>query len=280
MSPPNPLDYWRLLVSDDASLPLFEAALSIAQDDYPGLDLAEQQRQVDEFAGRLRSRLPADAAVTHRLLSLNHLFFDELGFQGDNENYFHPDNSYLNRVIERRRGLPITLALLYIEIGRQAGIPVQGVSFPGHFLVKARLGEGETFIDVFNGGGSLSYEELEQRLESALEPGVPMGDLLARYLEAATSREILARTLHNLKGLFWQKQDWARLLNVQQRLVVLLPEEPAERRDRGVAWAQLECPRPAMEDFEAYLAAVPDAEDGDVLREHLIAMRGAAGRLN
>ena len=107
-----------------------------------------------------------------------------------------------------------------------------------------------------------------------------MADLLAHYLQAASARETLARTLRNLKGIFWQKQDWPRLLNVQQRLVLLLPDEPAERRDRGVAWAQLECPRPAMEDFEAYLSAVPDAEDGEVLREHLIAMRGAAGRLN
>jgi regulator of sirC expression with transglutaminase-like and TPR domain len=280
MSPPDPLDYWRLLVNEDESLPLFEAAVSIAQDEYPAMDINEVTQQVDEMAARLRQRLPADAPIAHRLMLLNHLFFSELGFRGNSENYFEADNSYLNRVVERRCGLPITLALLYIEIGRQAGIPVHGVAFPGHYLVKARVGEGEAFIDVFNGGLSLTYDQLVQRLELALEPGVDMGRLVASHLQAAPPRETLARTLRNLKAIHWQQQEWQRLLNVQNRLVILLPGEAAERRDRGVAYAQLECPRAAIEDFEAYLAVHPDAEDSDALREHLAALRGAAGRLN
>lgn len=276
----TPLDYWSLLVREDASLPVFEAALSIAQDEYPSLDILALLHQIDEFASRLRARLPADASMQHRVHCLNQLFFKELGFRGNANDYYDPDNSYLNRVIERRCGLPITLSLLYMEIGQQAGIPLQGVAFPGHYLVKVKIGGGEAFLDVFNGGTSLTYDDLVARIEPDLDTVHTTPNAIAAFLHEASPRETLARTLRNLKNIYRYDKDWKRLLNVQQRMVILLPEEPTEQRDRGIAYAQLDCPSAAIEDLEAYLAARPQAEDRALIGEQLEMLRQAVGRLN
>ena len=276
----TPLDYWSLLVREDASLPVFEAALSIAQDEYPSLDILALLHQIDEFASRLRARLPAHASMQHRVHCLNQLFFKELGFRGNANDYYDPDNSYLNRVIERRCGLPITLSLLYMEIGQQAGIPLQGVAFPGHYLVKVKIGGGEAFLDVFNGGTSLTYDDLVARIELDLDTVCTTPNTIAAFLHEASPRETLARTLRNLKNIYRYDKDWKRLLNVQQRMVILLPKEPIEQRDRGIAYAQLDCPSAAIEDLEAYLVARPQAEDRALIGEQLKMLRQAVGRLN
>jgi regulator of sirC expression with transglutaminase-like and TPR domain len=249
---------------------LFEAALSIAQDKYPEVDLQQILSHVDEMAARLRSRFAADATPAHKLRMLNHFFFNELHFHANVNDYYDADNSYMNRVLERRCGIPITLSIMYMEIGQQAGLPLKGIAFPGHFLVKMRLGEGTVIIDVFAGGMSLSREELEQRLEPYLaEQNVAASEVLPLFLASADARHILARMLHNLKGIHQADQDYPRLLPVLQRLVLLLPELPIERRDRGFCYAELNCPRAAMEDFQAYLAMDPQAEDAEVVREHM-----------
>ena len=276
----TPLDYWSLLVREDASLPVFEAALSIAQDEYPSLDMLALLHQIDEFASRLRARLPADASMQHRVHCLNQLFFKELGFRGNANDYYDPDNSYLNRVIERRCGLPITLSLLYMEIGQQAGIPLQGVAFPGHYLVKVKIGGGEAFLDVFNSGTSLTYDDLIARIEPDLDTVHTTPNAIAAFLHEASPRETLARTLRNLKNIYRYDKDWKRLLNVQQRLVILLPEEPTEQRDRGIAYAQLDCPSAAIDDLEAYLAVRPEAEDRVAISAQVEILRQAVGRLN
>ncbi|WP_085314512.1 SirB1 family protein [Derxia lacustris] len=280
VTPITPLDYWTTLVGDDASLPLFEAAASVAQDAYPGLDLDALLIDVDGFAARLRGRLATDATPLHKLRMLNHLFFGELHFRGNANDYYDPENSYINRVIERRCGIPITLALVYIEIGRQAGIPLQGVSFPGHYLVKTRVNGGEVFIDVFDQGRSLSRGELEARLISHLPDEDDPTLALGVHLQSTRPRETLARLLRNLKMIHLRDDDWARLLPVQQRLVALLPGEPTELRDRGFVYSQLECPRAAIDDLEAYLDAVPRAADAPAVRARIDELRPEADRLN
>lgn len=276
----TPLEYWELLVREDASLPVFEAALAIAQDEYPALDMLAMLHEVDEYGSRLRKRIPADAPMTHRVHSLNQLFFKELGFRGNANDYYDPDNSYLNRVIERRCGLPITLSLLYMEIGQQAGIPLQGVAFPGHYLVKVRIGGGEAFLDVFNSGASLTYDDLLGRIEPDLETAHTTPAAIAAFLYPASPRETLARTLRNLKNIYRYDKDWKRLLDVQQRLVILLPEESDELRDRAAAYAQLDCPHAAIDDLEAYLAARPAAKDRAAIGEQIKMLRQTVRRLN
>ncbi len=274
------LDYFASLVRDEAHIPLFEAALSIAQDDDPELDLAACQIDIDKFAARLRRRLPADIAPIPKLRLLNNFFYQELGFGGNLNDYYNPNNSYLHKVLETRRGIPISLAVIYMELAQQIGLDVKGISFPGHFLMKLSVKNGDIILDPFN-GASLSREDIEERLESFFANGrEPNDPPLASYLENASSRAILVRMLRNLKSLFAEHPHWEQFLNVQQRLVLLLPDEVAERRDRGLAYANLDCPQAALQDLEAYLDECPQAADADSVRRRLPELRAALRRLN
>jgi regulator of sirC expression with transglutaminase-like and TPR domain len=274
------LDYFASLVQQDDTIPLFEAALVIAQDVDPQLDLAATQAEVDVFATKLQRRFASDASSVQKLRLLNHFFYRELGFTGNVNDYYDPDNSYLNRVISTRRGIPISLAVLYMELAQQIGLNVKGISFPGHFLMKLSVQSGDIVLDPFN-GASLSREELEERLEPYFEhQSYPGAIPLSYYLHAAHPREILVRMLRNLKTLFVENMRWQRVLGVQQRLLILLPEEITERRDRGLAYANLECPQAALLDLEAYLAERPYAADAELIRSKLPELREASKRLN
>ncbi len=296
----TPLEYFATLVSppdDGEDIPLTEAAVSIAQDVDPRLDLASIQSDIDRLAATLKARLHADAAQVHKLQLLNRYFFDELGFAGNANDYYDPDNSYLPRVLERRRGIPITLAILFMEIGQQIGLPLRGVPFPGHFLVKLKVRAGDIYLDPFT-GESLSRERLEERLaeffdqfrtthgvggdpvtRDAIDPQT-LDVALQQAIREASSREILARMLRNLKAIYHGKNDYQRLLDVLNRLVILLPDDAQERRDRGLVYAQLECPRAAVEDLTAYLESAPEAPEADEIRATLAVLKDASGRLN
>lgn len=276
----NSLDYFAALVQQDESIPLFEAALAIAQDSEPDLDLTAQQIEVDMLAAKLLRRLPADVSHVQKLRMLNHFFYHELGFAGNLNDYYDPDNSYLHRVITTRRGIPISLAVVYMELAQQIGLDVKGISFPGHFLMKLSVQSGDIILDPFN-GTSLSREELEERLEPYFVQQTYRTDIpLATYLQDAHPREILVRMLRNLKALFIEHPQWQRVLGVQQRLVILLPDDIAERRDRGLAYASLDCPQAALKDLEAYLAERPHAADAAAIRTKLSEVRDACKRLN
>ncbi|MEY4419735.1 MAG: hypothetical protein RLZZ498_331 [Pseudomonadota bacterium] len=229
---PTALEYFASLVQSDAHFPLLEAAASLAQDEYPELDIQDVLDQVDQLAGRLKQRIPADAGALHKLRVLNKFFFEEQGFAGNLNNYYDPDNSYLHVMLRTRRGIPISLAVLWLELALSLGLQAQGVGFPGHFLVKVRLPfphEGQVVIDPFT-GESLSKEELSERLvplhaeSGLLRDGGVSDELLKHYLRAATPREIVARMLRNLEEVYTSHQDPERLMMVRQRLTVLLPQ--------------------------------------------------------
>jgi regulator of sirC expression with transglutaminase-like and TPR domain len=274
------LDYFSSLVKQDDAIPLFEAALCIAQDDDPALDLTACAIEIDKFAARLNQRLPKDIAQIPKLRLLNHFFYHELGFAGNVNDYYDPDNSYLHKVLISRKGIPISLAVIYMELAQQIGLEVKGVSFPGHFLMKVPVKSGDIIIDPFN-GASLSREEIEQRLEPYINSEKEHSELsLTRLLADAEPREILVRMLRNLKALFAEHPDWQQFLNVQKRLMILLPDDMNERRDRGLAYAHLDCPQAALQDIEAYIAAHPNAKDGEKLRSLLPDLRAASRKLN
>jgi regulator of sirC expression with transglutaminase-like and TPR domain len=276
----DPLSYFTSLVRQDDSIPLFEAALSIAQDASPQLDLMAVQLEIDGFAERLRQRLPEDASDLQKLRLLNHLFYRELGFNANLNNFYDPENSYLDRVIATRRGIPISLAVIYMELAQQIGLEFRGVSFPGHFLMKLPVSSGAVVLDPLT-GDSLSQTELEERLAPYLQQLPQMIDLpLADFLQSAAERDILVRMLHNLKTIFMENRQWQSLLEVQQRLVILLPNEITERRDRGSAYAMLECPQAALEDLEAYVRERPEAADASAIRARLPQLRAAQRGLN
>ena len=228
---PTALEYFASLVQSDEQFPLLEAAASLAQDEYPELDIQEVLDLVDQLSSRLKQRLPTDAGAMQKLRLLNKFFFDEHGFSGNLNNYYDPDNSYLHVLLRTRRGIPISLAVLWLELAQSIGLRAQGVGFPGHFLVKVRLpfpNEGQVVIDPFT-GESLGKEQLSERLvplhaESGLmHDGRVSDELLKHYLRAATPREIVARMLRNLGEVYTSHQDPERLMWVRQRLIVLLP---------------------------------------------------------
>lgn len=273
----TPLAYFAMLVQSDEHLPLLEAAACVAQDDYPDADPQQVLGDVDQLLARLKRRLPAGASALQKLQWLNQFFFAELGFAGNVNNYYEPDNSYLHAVLRTRRGIPITLALLWLELAQGVGLKAQGVGFPGHFLMKVNLSGGQVVIDPFN-GRSLGREELAERLEPFRQVSGLMGEFeapLGLYLQAAQPREVLARLLRNLKEIHRAQRDWARMVAVQDRLVTLLPESWGEYRDRGLAHAEQGDDRRAAPDLEIYLRHAPDAQDLDAVAARLADLRGA-----
>ncbi len=273
--PPSPLEYFGSLVAEDMSLPLLEAAASLAQDEYPELDVQQVLGDVDQLLARLKRRVPADAPALQRLRALNQFFYRDLSFAGNVNHYYDPDNSYLNAVLKTRRGIPISLAVLWMELAQGLGLSARGVSFPGHFVVKVSLPKGQVVIDPCT-GQSLSREELAERLEpykrrSGLVDAfdVPLG----LYLQAATPRDILTRMLRNLKEIHGSQEDWPRQLAVANRLLVLQPKAWSEYRDRGLAYAEYGDSAMAVKDLEKYLMHADDALDIDAIADRVAQLR-------
>lgn len=276
----TPLEYFASLVADDQHFALTEAAVAIAQDEHPGLDVQSVLSEIDTLAQRVRERLPADAGAVQKLRLLNGYFYRELGFAGNVNDYYAPRNSYLHEVLRTRQGIPISLAVIYLEIAQQIGLPARGVSFPGHFLVKLKMPQGEVVLDPFT-GKSLSREQLDERLTPYKRRQGLMGEFdipLGLFLQAAPPREVIARMLRNLKELHRSQEDWPRLVPVLQRLVVLLPADASERRDLGLARAELGDVAGAASDLEAYLNQSPSAEDRDEIAGRLAELRAAGPR--
>jgi regulator of sirC expression with transglutaminase-like and TPR domain len=272
---PSPLEYFTALVREDDGFPLLEATVAVAMDEYPELDVQTVLGDVDQLLARLRRRLPADAGPLQRLRLLNQFFFQDLGFGGNVNHYYDPDNSYLNVVLRTRRGIPITLAVLWLELAQGLGLQARGVNFPGHFMVKVNLPQGQVVLDPFT-GQSLSREDLSERLEPFKrrnglvdEFDVPVG----LYLQSAAPRDILARVLRNLKEIHNAQEDWPRLVAVLDRLVILQPDAWTDIRDRGLAWAELGQPARAVADLESYLAHAEDPLDADAIAERLKSLR-------
>jgi regulator of sirC expression with transglutaminase-like and TPR domain len=274
-----------MLSREDARIDLASACLQIAEDAYPGLDVDGYVGEIDRLAKRLRARLAPDAAAEDRVIALNEFLFDDLGFSGNVDEYYDPRNSYLNEVVDRRTGIPITLSVVYMEIGRRIDLPLGGVSFPGHFLVRLPLRGGTLVLDPFSGGVPQSEAELRERLKRVIPRdaagGVPVADLpLDQFLEPASNRQILARVLRNLKGVYREKDNPERLLEVLNRMIIVAPESAAELRDRGLVYQRLECWRPALKDLSDYLEREPDAPDLEEVRAKMVDLTLRCARLN
>jgi regulator of sirC expression with transglutaminase-like and TPR domain len=268
------------LEPEEARLNLAEAAFLIAQDDYPGLDPGYYLAELDRLGTTLRARLPSDFSPVHRLLALNRYLFVELGFQANDDNYYDPDNNMLHMVLERRCGIPITLSIVYLEIGRRIGLNLAGVSFPGHFLVKLPVSDGELILDPYSQGKSLSEADLRRRLGELARDIDPARLPLHPFLEPASKREILARVLRNLKAIHLKNEALDRALCAMNRLLIVSPANAPEWRDRGLLYERMECCRAALDDLEAYLKLAPAAEDAAPMRERIAELRQRVSRLN
>ena len=249
----------QLVKISEPELNLAEAALLIAMDEYPGLDVEAYLRQLDELATGVQQRLPAQAGLEDTLVTLNQFLFVEQGFVGDTETYDDPRNSFLNEVLDRKRGIPITLSILYMEVGRRLGLSLKGVSFPGHFLVKFSTREGEVVLDPFSGGSLMSKEDLEAMLEETYGGVTDVHAPLERLLTTAGKKEILVRMLRNLKATYLRHEQYDKSLTVVDRILLIQPDQPDEVRDRGCIYEKLECFRAAMSNFQTYLTMRPSA---------------------
>ncbi|MDP2249306.1 MAG: tetratricopeptide repeat protein [Hydrogenophaga sp.] len=276
-SAPTPLGYFAALVGEEDAFPLFEAAASIAQDEYPDLDIQQVLGDVDQMLSRVKRRCNADAGPLQRLRTLNQFFFRDMGFGGNVNNYYDPDNSYINAVLRTRRGIPISLAVLWLELAQGMDLKARGVNFPGHFMVKVNLPNGQVVIDPFT-GQSLSREDLSERLEPYKRRNGLVDDFdvpVGLYLQAATPRDIVARLLRNLKEIHRTQEDWLRLIAVQDRLLILLPDAWSEYRDRGLAWAEMGDLPLAVNDLEIYVEHSDDTLDREAIAQRVQELRRA-----
>jgi regulator of sirC expression with transglutaminase-like and TPR domain len=266
-APTTPLDYFALLVKSDENFPLLEAAIAVAQDEYEHLDVQEVLGSVDQLSAKLQRKMPADAPPLQKLHILNRFFYMELGFAGNVNDYYAPDNSYLNAVLKTRKGLPITLAIIWLELAASVGVKASGVNFPGHFLIKIALPQGQVIMDPLD-ARSLGGHELAQRLETLHKNLGLEGDFevpFGLYLQDASRRDIVTRLLRNLKEIYRADTDWDRMVCVQNRLITLLPEAWHEYRDRGLALAKLRRTEEAVVDLDLYLHNDMDLSDREMV---------------
>jgi regulator of sirC expression with transglutaminase-like and TPR domain len=242
---------------------LVRAALAVAREEYPDLDEGHYLRLLDRLADGVQAGLPAGAIPERRVGRMNAYLFHELGFGGNQADYYDPRNSFLNEVLERRVGIPLTLCIVYMEVGRRCGLMVEGVGFPGHFLCKVRLAEGELIIDPFHRGQLLGTEELKRRLVSAVGDQVRFDP---RLLRAVKPREILLRMLQNLRSVYEGRNDIPRALSAVDRLLLLAPDNVRGLRERAQLYEQLGGSAAAAADLERVLNLDPNAPDATSLR--------------
>ena len=272
---PTPLQYFASLVQSNGDFALLEAATCLAQDEYPDLDIQAVLCEVDRMQARVQRRLPRDAAPLQRLRILNHYFFGELGFACNINDYYEPDNSFVHMMLQTRRGIPVSLAVLWMELAQGVGLSVQGLCFPGHFLVKVGLPKGMAVMDPVS-GRSLGREDLADKLAAFQGSTSRSSDaILDTYLQGATPRDIVARMLRNLKEIYQTQEDWTRLLATINRLIVLVPDVASEYRDRGLVHAELGQSEQALADLGRYLQSAADLADGPAMAQRMQALRRA-----
>ncbi len=272
---------WERLVQAPAQeVSLAEGALLIAAGEYADLDVDAYLTRIDEMAFELRKRLRSDVSTTEAIIALNRYVFDELGFTGNSDDYYDPRNSFLNDVIDRKLGIPITLSVVYIEIGARLGLKLEGVSFPSHFLVRCALREGAVILDPYARGASLGVGDLQQRLKAVVKDVDPDAALVASLLGAAPPKDILARVLRNLRAIYETRSEPLKALAASNRIISLAPASADEYRDRGELYAGLECFRAAVEDFRQYLKLRPQAADSGRVASRVAELEPLAARLN
>jgi len=266
----------RLVAQPEASIELAHAALLLAAEERPGLDVEHYRARLYELGLAARAAI-ARAGGVNPVVALNNFLFEELGFAGNQSDYYDPRNSLLSDVLDRRTGIPITLSLVYMEVGRRAGVRVEGIGLPGHFIVRAESADGEpTLVDPFN-GRIVDADDCQERLDTIYGGQAPLTDL---HLRPVATRDILARLLRNLKGIYAQAGLYRRALSVIERILLVAPNALEERRDRGALLAQLGRYAEAIVDTEAYLKGARNAPDAERVTEQLKQMRLQLARLN
>lgn len=272
---PSVLKHFECLVAHDVEFPLLEAASSLALDASPEVDVQGVLLEVDALSARLRKAMPAGATAMQRTFLLNEFFYEKLGFAVNTNHYADPANSYMHHVLQTRRGIPISLAVLWMELALAVGLKVEGISFPGHFLVKVYVDEGIIIQDPLTGRG-LTQNKLTEQLEPFRESwGLAPEEMapLHLFLMPASARDILDRMLRNLKSVYVEADHMPLLLGVLNRLVILRPAEAENYRDRGLVLAQQGQRKAAIEDLQAYVRMAQTPQDLPVIEARIELLR-------
>jgi len=243
------------------------AALTIALTTQPHLDIAAYLQRIDQLALEVADRRDHNDDVYHSLAALNHVLFRQHGFCGNHDDYYDPRNSFLNEVLERKIGIPISLSVLYMEVARRISVKAEGIGFPGHFLVKCTDEEEPIFIDPFHRGEVKLPEDFSEMLEKLYGRKVA---LRPQFLEAASKKQILKRMLANLKAIYLRNNSLGEALSMFDHLIILDPAGAEEIRDRGSLYLQMGCLSQAREDFDIYLRLAPNAHDAAMIREQIL----------
>jgi regulator of sirC expression with transglutaminase-like and TPR domain len=271
-------DHFASLVSGDERTDLGRSALEIARIGYPSLDPAPYLRQLDALASTARRRVALHAAPEVAAADLATFLANECGFRGNHNDYYDPRNSFLNDVLERRTGIPISLAVVLLEIGARLGLSIEGVGFPGHFLVRVQGNTGPVFYDPFFGGRTINEGELLSRYRTLAKDDTAA--LPSDALDATGTHGILARLLRNLLRLYLERRDHAHALEAVDLLVVLLPESADELRIRGLVYEHLECFGAALDDLRRYLTLAPGAPDEGSIRKRVARLARSAAAVH
>jgi regulator of sirC expression with transglutaminase-like and TPR domain len=272
--------FQRLAREGDDAIDLVEGALLIAAGENPQLDVSKYRQKLAALGASLKRRLRPDLGPTESIMALNRYLFEELGFRGAAENYYDPRNSFLNEVLDRRSGIPITLSILYIAVGREIGLALDGVSFPGHFLVRCPVRDGTAVLDPYHKGISLGIADLQKRLAPLQDGKAPSRAEVAAMLTPASKREILSRLLRNLREIYLHFRQLPQALSATSRILTLNPDNSSEWRERAGLHLKLECFRAALADYQSYLALNPEAEDAESMRARIVDLQQTCARLN
>lgn len=264
----------------DAAIDLPRGALLISALLQPGLDPELHLRRLESLAIAAVASVPREAPLPERILALNRFLFEEEGFSGNLDDYYDPRNSFLDQVLERRTGIPITLSLLFVEVARQVGIPAFGVGFPGHFLVRVGEGGSVLVLDPFARGMSLGEQELDRRLAEVYGEGALTIRANPAVLRAATRREILVRLLANLKAIYTGRGDLQRALVTVDAVLTLRPDSADDLRDRGLMYRELGYLPAALADLRRYAALSDDGESIAALAPVLAELEAGSVRVH
>jgi regulator of sirC expression with transglutaminase-like and TPR domain len=256
---------------DEEAFSLDHASLVMALEEYPHLDIQTYLRRLDTLAARAEVIIGEDRTAINVIESINEILFVQEGLRGNVENYYDPRNSYLNEVLDRRLGIPISLCVIYMEIAKRISFPIKGIGFPGHFLVKHVANDRDIIIDAFNLGRILTQNDCQELLDKIYNGTVLMN---ASLLQPMGKRTILTRMLYNLKGVYIQREQYHKALSIIDRILMLNPWTPSEVRDRGLLYMQTSLFAKALADLESDLKRAVAPEDSAYIESHIRMLRG------
>jgi len=255
---------------DESALSLDRAALAMALEEYPDLNIQYYLRKIDTLAARADVLIGMDRSAVNVIEGINEVLFVQEGLRGNSEDYYDPRNSFLNEVLDRKLGIPISLSIIYIEVAKRINFPIQGVGFPGHFLIKHVANERDIIIDTFELGRILTLNDCQELLDKIHKGSM---EINASMLQPMGKRTIITRMLYNLKGIYTQKEQYFKALSVIDKILMLNPGTPSELRDRGLIYMETSLFAKALADLEFYLSRAAAPEDSSYIQSHIKMLR-------